>query len=898
MGLSCAPGGVYGSAGGYGAATPCVASPTVIEQPLPVQTIREVPVQTIREVPVSYGASYGGYAAAPCVVPSSPSISYQVPAGYQVPVAVPGYVSGISGGGYSGGGYVVAQPVAAGTTIHGGVRRITLSPHAYEKRSESGSSSSGSKSELPVDLYDDSIPLETEKFTGNDITKEESKRFSDFNVYKRRYAYLSKLKERRRKQFSAKALDEATPLGSSCNNYKLARVISKAIVSDISISKRLVRKATELAFAGKKFDVICATGEFSYSIYAEHYYPRPATMSGQHPQQPPRQGGGGSFNPNAASFVPNLNAPAFVPGQHFQPGGYYQQPPPGGFYNPQMAPPPNMYAPPPPHMMPHQQYYHPAPPMSDAQEQRQQQMFAGQAQPQQQHAQPPIESWDDGADEISVPAVDEPQAAPPQTVPEPPKPEEKKAEQPPPPKVDPPPKESSVPPKAEKSESSSKTDQRAYEILMKEAIEKFKSTAVIDENRKEHVNIVFIGHVDAGKSTIGGQLMYLTGMVDKRTLEKYEREAKEKGRESWYLSWALDTNDEEREKGKTVEVGRAFFETEAKHFTILDAPGHKSFVPNMISGATQADLAVLVISARKGEFETGFDRGGQTREHAMLVKTAGVKHLIILVNKMDDPTVEWDEERWKEIQQKLTPYLRKCGFNPKTDITYIPCSGLTGAFLKDRPEAPTGSWYTGPCFLEYVDNMLPKISRDFSGPVRAIIADKYSDMGTVVIGKLEAGVIVKGQPLLLMPNRTGVQVVQCFSDEEELKLKGVEEADILSGFVVCSPEVPCRVGKIFDAEVLILEHKSIITSGYSCVLHIHAAVEEVTVKAIICTIDKKTGEKKKSRFVKQDDKCIMRFESAEAFCLDVFKDFPQMGRFTLRDEGRTIAIGKVVKVVE
>merc|ERR1712142_1335537 len=193
---------------------------------------------------------------------------------------------------------------------------------------------------------------------------------------------------------------------------------------------------------------------------------------------------------------------------------------------------------------------------------------------------------------------------------------------------------------------------------------------------KEHVNVVFIGHVDAGKSTIGGQMMYLTGMVDKRTLEKYEKEAKEKNRETWYLSWCMDTNNEEREKGKTVEVGRAYFETEKKHFTILDAPGHKSFVPNMIGGASQADLAVLVISARKGEFETGFERGGQTREHAMLVKTAGVKHLVVAINKMDDPTVQWDQGRYDEIVGKLSPWLSKQVGYKKDQVHFLPLSAF------------------------------------------------------------------------------------------------------------------------------------------------------------------------------------------------------------------------------
>jgi len=183
---------------------------------------------------------------------------------------------------------------------------------------------------------------------------------------------------------------------------------------------------------------------------------------------------------------------------------------------------------------------------------------------------------------------------------------------------------------------------------------------------KEHVNLVFIGHVDAGKSSLGGAILYATGMVDERTMEKYKRDAKEQGRESWYLSWALDLTKEERSKGKTVEVGRAYFETEKRRYTILDAPGHKNYVPNMIGGASQADVGILVISARKGEYETGFEKGGQTREHAVLAKTQGVNKLIVVVNKMDDPTVEWSKGRYDECTTKLTQYLKQTGYNPKT----------------------------------------------------------------------------------------------------------------------------------------------------------------------------------------------------------------------------------------
>ena len=189
------------------------------------------------------------------------------------------------------------------------------------------------------------------------------------------------------------------------------------------------------------------------------------------------------------------------------------------------------------------------------------------------------------------------------------------------------------------------TESREADSVVKEQEEELDESLVQDMYGKEHVNVVFIGHVDAGKSTLGGNILFLTGMVDERTMEKYEKEAREAGRESWYLSWALDTNKEERSKGKTVEVGRARFETDKRRYTILDAPGHKSYVPNMISGAAQADVGVLVISARKGEFETGFDKGGQTREHAVLAKMQGINKLVIVINKMDDPTVGWSKER-------------------------------------------------------------------------------------------------------------------------------------------------------------------------------------------------------------------------------------------------------------
>ncbi|KAG5522547.1 hypothetical protein RHGRI_034641 [Rhododendron griersonianum] len=433
----------------------------------------------------------------------------------------------------------------------------------------------------------------------------------------------------------------------------------------------------------------------------------------------------------------------------------------------------------------------------------------------------------------------------------------------------------------------------------------------MEDIRKRHLNVVFIGHVDAGKSTIGGQILFLSGQVDDRTIQKYEKEAKDKSRESWYMAYIMDTNEEERVKGITVEVGRAQFETETTRFTILDAPGHKSYVPNMITGASQADIGVLVISARKGEFETGYERGGQTREHVQLAKTLGVSKLFVVVNKMDDPTVNWSKERYDEIESKMTPFLRASGYNVKKDVQFLPLSGLVGSNMKTRVDKSICPWWNGSCLLEALDAVeVPQ--RDPKGLLRLPIIDKFKDLGTVVMGKVESGSVREGDNLLVMPNRAQVKVLAIYCDEDKVKhagpgenlrvrLSGIEEEDILSGFVLCSVANPIPAVSEFVAQLQILESldNAIFTAGYKAVLHIHAIVEECEIVELMQQIDPKTKKpmKKKILFVKNGAVVICRMQVSVFFfcvnnmiCIEKFTAFPQLGRFTLRTEGDELTL--------
>ena len=455
--------------------------------------------------------------------------------------------------------------------------------------------------------------------------------------------------------------------------------------------------------------------------------------------------------------------------------------------------------------------------------------------------------------------------------------------------------------------SPSATETTRQEKREADAVAKEQAAAVDEEvleevYGKEHVNLIFIGHVDAGKSTLGGSILYATGMVDERTMDKYKREAKEAGRETWYLSWALDLTKEERSKGKTVEVGRGFFETEKRRYTILDAPGHKTFVPNMIGGASQADVGILVISARKGEYETGFEKGGQTREHAILAKTQGVNKLVVAVNKMDDLTVGWSQERYKECTEKLLSFLNKQVGYAKADVKFMPISAQTAVGIKNRVPKDLAPWYDGPSLLEYLDN-LKQLERKVKAPFMMPISGKYRDMGTMIEGKIEAGQLNKKGTYLMMPNREEVSISTLYGETEEeilgascgdqvrIRLRGIEEEDILPGFVLCSPKRPVHCVAAFEAQIALLELKSILSAGFNCVLHVHSAIEEVTFAELLHKLEKGTGRKSKKPppFGKQGMSIIARMEiigGAGKVCVERYEDYAQMGRFTLRDQVR------------
>uniref|UniRef100_A0A8C5GCL8 Tr-type G domain-containing protein n=1 Tax=Gouania willdenowi TaxID=441366 RepID=A0A8C5GCL8_GOUWI len=341
---------------------------------------------------------------------------------------------------------------------------------------------------------------------------------------------------------------------------------------------------------------------------------------------------------------------------------------------------------------------------------------------------------------------------------------------------------------------------------------------------KPLLNLVVIGHVDAGKSTLMGHLLYLLGNVNKRTMHKYEQESKKAGKASFAYAWVLDETGEERDRGVTMDVGMTKFETNSKVVTLMDAPGHKDFIPNMITGAAQADVAVLVVDASRGEFEAGFEAGGQTREHALLVRSLGVTQLAVAINKMDQ--VNWQQERFKEITSRLGHFLKQAGFK-ESDVFYVPTSGLSGENLATCSTVPElTSWYTGYSLLDQIDAFKAP-QRSIDKPFRLCVSDVFKDQGSgfCVTGKIEAGYIQTGERMLAMPpNETctvkGITLHDepldwaAAGDHVSLTVTGMDIIKINVGCVFCDPKEPIRTCTRFRAQILLFNIEVPITQGF------------------------------------------------------------------------------------
>jgi elongation factor 1-alpha len=429
----------------------------------------------------------------------------------------------------------------------------------------------------------------------------------------------------------------------------------------------------------------------------------------------------------------------------------------------------------------------------------------------------------------------------------------------------------------------------------------------LSKTEKPHLNLVVIGHVDHGKSTTVGHLFSLTGAIDERTAKTYEEEAKKLGKETFKFAWVLDKLKEERERGLTIDVAYLKFETPKYFFTIIDAPGHRDFIKNMITGASQSDAAILLISAKRGEFEAGIGPGGQTREHAFLAYTLGVNQIVVAINKMDDPSVNWSQERYEEIKNEISRVLKMSGFKPEK-IDFVPTSGWTGDNLAKKSDKML--WYKGPTLFEALDKMeVPP--KPINKPLRLPIQDVYTitGVGSVPVGRVETGVLKEGDDLIFMPSKVKGQVKSIEThhvkvpkalpgDNIGFNVRGISKKDVHRGDVAGHLDNPPTIAKEFIGQIIIIHHPTAIAAGYSPVLHSNTGQISCRFKGLIAKLDPRTGQtvEENPAFLKTGDGAIVRFEPIQPISVETYADFPELGRFAIRDMGTTVAAGVIKEI--
>jgi len=415
---------------------------------------------------------------------------------------------------------------------------------------------------------------------------------------------------------------------------------------------------------------------------------------------------------------------------------------------------------------------------------------------------------------------------------------------------------------------------------------------------KPHMNLAVIGHIDHGKSTFVGRLMFETGAVPPHVIEKFREEAKLKGKESFAFAWVMDSLKEERERGITIDIAHKRFDTDKFYFTVVDCPGHRDFVKNMITGASQADAAVLVVAAPDGVM-------AQTKEHIFLSKTLGINQLIVAVNKMD--AIKYDEARYKEVVEQVSGILKMIGFKPD-EIPFIPTSAFEGDNIKDA--SANTPWYKGPTILQAL-NSLKEPEKPTALPLRIPVEDAYtiSGIGTVPVGRVETGVMKKGDAVVFMPSGATGEVKSIEMHHEEIpeavpgdnigwSVRGIGKNDVRRGDVCGPKSAPPSVADEFTGQIVVLQHPSAITVGYTPVFHSHTSQTACMFMSIDKKLDPKTGQPKEENpaFIKAGDAAIVTFKPTKPMVLEPAKEIPQLGRFAVRDMGMTIAAGVCLSV--
>jgi translation elongation factor EF-1 alpha len=432
------------------------------------------------------------------------------------------------------------------------------------------------------------------------------------------------------------------------------------------------------------------------------------------------------------------------------------------------------------------------------------------------------------------------------------------------------------------------------------------SSRGVSMSQKPHINIIVIGHVDHGKSTLIGRLLLERGFIDDKTLKEAEEAAKKLGKETEKYAFLLDKLKEERERGVTISLSFMKFETQRYFFTVIDAPGHRDFVKNMITGASQADAAILAVSARKGEFEAGMSLEGQTREHVILAKTMGINQLIVAITKIDLTEPPYDEKRYKEVVDTMSKFMAR--WYDMNKVKFVPVVSTTGENIVKKSE--NMKWYNGPT-LEQLLDMIEIPPKPIDKPLRLPIQDVYSisGVGTVPVGRVETGVIKAGDKVVFMPAGKVGEVRSLETHHTKLEkaepgdnigfnVRGVEKKDIKRGDVVGHPTNPPTVADEFQARIIVLWHPTAITEGYTPVLHLHTASVACMINQIESKLDPKTGKEveKNPQFIKQGDTAIVKFKPIRPLCVEKFSEFPALGRFAMRDMGKTVGVGVVTEV--